>query len=337
MRSPASQRTEKWTGNDTKWLEGARVLLAKRLPLEHEISLHYALGKYYDDVGHYDDAFGHYRQANELAKRHAARYDGAKLTRRVDEIIHRFDAAFVRQCRDQGSATELPVFIIGMPRSGTSLTEQILASHPAVFGAGEVTFWDAAFVAFGTSAGADLLLSMAASYVDRIRARSGAALRVVDKMPANFLYAGLIHAALPRAKIIHMRRHPIDTCLSIYFQNFFNRDPYANDLDNLAHYYGEYLRVTDHWRSVLPAASLLEVPYEELIVDQEGWTRRMLDFIGLPWDPECLDFHQTDRVVITASKWQVRQKIHTGSAGRWHRYRQHVAPLLHLVPDADTA
>jgi tetratricopeptide (TPR) repeat protein len=327
----------KMTGDDAQWLEGAQALLAKRLPLDHEISLQYALGKYFDDVGHYDVAFGHYRQANELTKRHAPSYDGAKLTRRVDEIIRRFDAAFVRLGRHQGSATELPVFIIGMPRSGTSLTEQILASHPAVFGAGEVTFWDAAFVASGTPAGADLIPGMAASYLDRLTARSGAALRVVDKMPANFLYAGLIHAALPQARIIHMRRHPIDTCLSIYFQNFFNRDPYANDFDNLAHYYGEYVRITDHWRAVLPEGSLLEVPYEELIEDQESWTRRMLDFIGLPWDPKCLDFHQTDRVVITASKWQVRQRIHTGSRGRWRRYRQHIAPLLHLVPDSDTA
>ena len=150
-------------------------------------------------------------------------------------------------------------------------------------------------------------------------------------MPTNFWYAGLIHAAFPRARFIHMQRHPIDTCLSIYFQNFFNREPYANDLDSLAHYYGEYIRITDHWRTVLPAAALLEVPYEALIEDQEGWTRRMLDFVGLPWDPKCLDFHETDRVVITASKWQVRQKINTASAGRWRNYEKYVAPLRHLM------
>jgi hypothetical protein len=154
---------------------------------------------------------------------------------------------------------------------------------------------------------------------------------VVDKMPANFLYAGLIHAVLPRARIIHMQRHPIDTCLSIYFQNFPNMGPYANDLDNLAFYYEEYLRITAHWRTVLPAATLLEVPYEGLLEDQEGWTRRLLDFVGLPWDPRCLDFHRTERVVVTASKWQVRQKMNSSSAGRFKNYEKFLGPLQRLA------
>jgi hypothetical protein len=128
-------------------------------------------------------------------------------------------------------------------------------------------------------------------------------------------------------RIIHMQRHPLDTCLSIYFQNFFGMGPYANDLGNLAHYYGQYVRVMDHWRAVLPTAALLEVPDEALIEDQEGWSRKMVEFIQLPWDPKCLDFHQTERAVITASKWQVRQKIHSASAGRWRNYEQFVGPL----------
>jgi tetratricopeptide (TPR) repeat protein len=331
----------KMTRDDTEWLKGAQALLAKRQPLGSEISLRYALGKYFDDVGEYDEAFEHYRQANELSKSQGSSYERAKLTRRVDEIISSFDAQFIRRCRTEGSTTQLPVFIVGMPRSGTSLTEQILASHPAVFGAGEVSFWDTAFIDYREAdvqsktatapVGASLIARIAGDYLERLTAYSSAALRVVDKMPANFWYLGLIHIAIPQARIIHMQRHPIDTCLSIYFQNFFNMDPYANDFDNLAHYYGEYLRITDHWRAVLPATALLEVPYEALIEDQEGWTRRMLYFIGLPWDPKCLDFHETERVVITASKWQVRQKIHTASAGRWRNYEKYVAPLRHLV------
>jgi tetratricopeptide (TPR) repeat protein len=331
------------TRDDGAWLAGAQALLAKRPPVEHEISLNYALGKYFDDIGQFDDAFGCYREANELTKRRGPGYDGTKLTRGVDDIIRSFDAPFVRRCETDAPGTELPVFVVGMPRSGTSLTEQILASHPAVAGAGEVVFWDAAFAAYrraggeaggqGLAARATLLADVTRGYLERLAPFRGEAARVIDKMPANFWYAGLIHAAFPRARIIHMRRHPIDTCLSIYFQNFFNVDPYANDLHSLAHYYAEYLRITDHWRAVLPARTLLEVPYEGLVEDQEGWTRRMVEFLGLAWDPKCLDFHQTERVVITASKWQVRQKIHASSAGRWRNYEKFVGPLRRLLDD----
>jgi Sulfotransferase family len=153
----------------------------------------------------------------------------------------------------------------------------------------------------------------------------------VDKLPANFLYAGLIHAVFPQARIIHMRRNPIDTCLSIYFQNFFNIGPHANDLAHLADYYREYLRITQYWRDVLPRGTLLEIPYEALIDDQEGWTRRMVAFVDLPWDAKCLDFEQTERVVITASKWQVRQKINRSSIGRWRNYERFVGPLQNLL------
>ncbi len=334
----------KMTRDDAAWLGGAEALLSKRLSIGQEINLRYALGKYFDDVGNYDQAFGHFRAANELTKRYRSAYDRLKLTQRVDQIIARFDADFMRRCADTASDSQLPVFIIGMPRSGTSLAEQILASHPAVFGAGELTFWNSAFETYrkaqldadafvdgGADAGARLLASLGREYLDRLAELSRGASRVIDKMPVNFLYAGMIHAAFPRARIIHMQRHPIDTCLSIYFQNFFNMGPYANDLDNLAYYYAEYLRITKHWRAILPAETLLEVPYEALIEDQEGWSRRMVDFLGLPWDPGCLDFHQTERVVITASKWQVRQKIHRASAGRWKHYEKYVGPLLGLV------
>jgi tetratricopeptide (TPR) repeat protein len=323
---------------DSGWRQGVETLLRKRLPLNAEVSLRYALGKYFDDVRQYDDAFGHYSQANELTKRYGATYDRTQFSALVSRIIGRFQPDFIRQCHTAASVADLPIVVVGMPRSGTSLAEQILASHPAVFGAGELTFWHGAYRRLEQSApesapGASLLKDMARNYLERLTAVGKDSLRVVDKMPANFLYAGLIHAVFPKARIIHMQRHPLDTCLSIYFQNFFNIGPYANDLANMAHYYREYLRLTDHWRRTLPATALLEVPYEALTADQEGWTRRMLDFAGLPWDPKCLDFHATDRVVITASKWQVRQKINTASTGRWRNYEKFLGPLRHLVDE----
>jgi len=324
------------TRDDTLWLKRAQALLERSLPLSEQIGLCYALGKYFDDVAQYDDAFQHYRQANELTKRHGPGYDRDKLVRLRERISRHFDAARMRRVQVGTSSSELPVFVIGMPRSGTSLAEQILASHPQVFGAGEVRFWDQAFArlekeGLESEAAMRIVPELAREYLGRVSGLAGSACRVIDKMPANFLHAGLIHATLPRARIIHMQRHPLDTCLSVYCQNFFNVGRYANDLDDLAHYYGEYVRITDHWRAVLPTEALLEVPYEGLVEDQERWSRRMVEFIGLEWDPRCLEFHQTQRVVITASKWQVRQKIHSTSIGRWRNYEKHLTSLRHLL------
>ncbi len=326
------------TPDDTTWLRGVQTLLAKPLPLDQEIQLRYALGKYFDDIGEYDRAFNSVRDANELTKRYGGNYDCARLTALVERIISRFDPAFMHAARSASSSSERPVFIIGMPRSGTSLTEQILASHPAVFGVGEMRFWDRAFAKLGqalpqTDDIGECLGGLAEEYLQRVSKRAGAALRITDKMPANFLYVGLIHAVFPRARIIHMRRHPLDTCVSVYFQNFFNVSPYANDLENLAHYYGQYQRIMEHWRSVLPEHVMLEVSYEDLVQDAPGWTRRMLEHVGLPWDPKCLQFQQTSRSVITASRWQVRQKIHASSAGRWRNYEKYLAALRHLLPN----
>jgi hypothetical protein len=232
------------------------------------------------------------------------------------------------------------VFIVGMLRSGTTLAEQILASHPQVFGAGELMFWGeelAAATARACAQGAreirgdDGLPAAAADYLDLLHRTSADAVRVVDKMPTNFLSLGLIHAALPRARIIHMRRNPVDTCLSIYFQHFEAANTYANDLEDLAHYYREYRRLMRHWRAALTADAFMEIPYEGLTEDLEGWARRMLEFIELPWDPRCLDFHTTARTVVTASKWQVRQPIDARFVQRWRNYEEFVQPLTPLL------
>jgi tetratricopeptide (TPR) repeat protein len=318
----------KMTVADSAWLNGALRLLEKPLPLRDQISVRYALGKYHDDVGSYTEAFGHFERANELSKRYGRSYDRIAMSQRVDALIAAFTPAAIAGLQSHALDSERPLFVVGMPRSGTSLVEQILASHAAVHGAGELTFWQAA----AASPHAALRLAdIAHDYLRRVTSLGGLASRVVDKMPANFLHLGLIHAAFPRARIIHLRRDPRDTCLSIYFQHFSTIHPYANDLSDLAHYYGEYARLMTHWRSVLPPETLLEVPYEQLIADPESWSRRTVAFAGLPWDPRCLEFHATPRVVITMSKWQVRQKIHSASAGRWRHYEPFLGPLQDLL------
>jgi tetratricopeptide (TPR) repeat protein len=331
----------KMTQEDNAWLKGAQALVAKRLPIRHTISLHYALGKYFDDIKQYDQAFANYRQANELTKSYGLRYDASAHTQRVNRIIAGFDADSVRRLQTRSHPSDRPVFIVGMPRSGTSLTEQILASHPDIFGAGELGYWGRAgstFEAAGLNSeiAAELIPGFASAYLDHLAGISNDAVRIVDKMPENFLNVGLIHAAFPHARIIHMQRHPIDTCLSIYFQYLvINTHAYSNDFTDLAHYYGEYLRLMDHWRNTIPTEALLEIPYEGLIADQEGWSRRMVEFVGLPWDSKCLDFHKTERVVATSSNWQVRQKIHPASVGRFRNYEKFVEPLQGLVDNAE--
>jgi len=328
-------RVRKMTRSDAAWLARAQRIAGQPLPARREVPLRYAIGKYFDDVKDFEQAFIHFHRANELTKLRRAKHDRLQLTQVVDRIIQTHDPNWLEESRMDAHESARPVFIVGMLRSGTTLAEQILASHPNVFAAGELTYWNTASTAHQSSAveapaRGTLLRKLANDYLRLLQDLSDDALRVVDKMPTNFAFLGLIHAALPNARIIHMRRNPIDTCLSIYFQDFETAVSYANDLEDLAHYYTEYLRIMKHWRSVLPEDAILDVSYEGLVGDQEAWSRKMLEFIGLPWDPRCLDFHETCRAVITASQWQVRQKITSASVLRWRNYEKFLGPLLSL-------
>jgi tetratricopeptide (TPR) repeat protein len=334
-------RMRKMTQADQAWLEQAQRIAGRGLPPRQEIGLRYALGKYFDDVRDFEQAFANFRRANELTKLRRPPFDGGQLTKTVDLVTGTYGADWLRRPRPQSPTSARPIFIVGMLRSGTSLAEQILASHPSVFGAGELTFWNSASAshqmsALSAQAGGTVFAGMAADYLRLLQGLSSDALRVVDKMPTNFAFLGLIHAALPNARIIHIQRNPADTCLSIYFQHFEAMVSYANDLEDLAHYYAEYLRLMGHWRSTLPGHVILEVPYEGLVDRQEAWSRRMVDFVGLPWDPNCLNFYQTNRTVITASKWQVRQAITRAFVGRWRNYQKFLGPLRRLM-DVDAA
>ncbi|MGA2191533.1 MAG: sulfotransferase [Steroidobacteraceae bacterium] len=327
-------RIRKMRPADAVWLQGAMRLADKGLAPRHEARLQFAIGKYFDDVQDYPTAFQHYRRANELVKTYRRKHDRDALARTVDLVIQSFGPEWLGRHRGAGSDSSRPVFIIGMPRSGTTLAEQILAAHPRIHGANELSYWGVAAESHlaGMLAGGPVqtLRQSADGYLRLLEDGSNGALRVVDKMPVNFMSLGLIHAAFPNARFIHMRRDPLDTCVSIYFQDFDDTYTFANDLDDLAHYYGEYVRIMQHWRSVVPADRVLEVSCEELIGDHEAWGRRMVEFIGLDWDAGCIDFHESSRTINTASNWQVRQKINSSSVGRWHHYERFIGPLMRL-------
>ena len=326
----------KMTPDDADWLATVEQIVQKDLTPRQESKLRHAMGKYYDDVKDYDQAFQNYRRANELKKSFCKTYDRQNWTVAVNQLIQFYHHKRVCHALEGASNSARPLFIVGMPRSGTSLTEQIVASHPSVFGAGELHFWNNAAhehepALLGGDLNGSLLSVLADECLRNLSGFSADALRVVDKMPVNFSHLGLIHAVFPNARILHTQRNPIDTCLSIYFQNFKEGHTYANDLDDLAYYYKEYHRLMAHWRTVLPPEVFLDVPYETLLGDQEGWSRKIIEFIGLDWDERCLDFHQTERNVGTASNWQVRQKIYQSSKERWRNYEKHVSPLLELL------
>jgi tetratricopeptide (TPR) repeat protein len=330
-------RIRRMTTADVEWREATERVLGRGLPLGHTINLHHAAGKYYDDVGNYEAAFRHHRLGNELARRTGPRYDRAATARRVTQTITAFDRGALDALRQATPASERSVFVVGMPRSGTTLAEQILASHPDVHGADELVYWNfAADVerASPSELRAATIAKLGRDYLALLSAQSPDASRVVDKLPGNFEHVGLIHAALPAARFIHLERHPLDTGLSIYFQGFATAHAYATDLSDLAHYYREYRRLMAHWHATLPPGVILDVPYEALVEDPEGWSRRMLAHVGLPWDPRCLDFHRTERAVLTASGWQVRQPISRGSLDRWRLYERFLGPLREALGDA---
>ena len=330
----ALAQLRKMTFADRDWLAGAEKAAAGGLPPLEEAGLRYAIGKYYDDVGEFARAFRSYQHANELHKTAAEPYDRSGWTGLVDELIRVYTHKVLAAEHPGASDSQRPVLVVGMPRSGTSLVEQIIASHPSARGAGELDYWAQAFRKHATlgrepPAGA-LTQRLAAGYLRALDQHSPQALRVVDKTTFNADLMGIVYRVFPRARFIYLRRDPIDSCLSCYFHQLPATLSFCTDLGDLAHYYREHHRLVEHWREALPSGALLDVPYEELTADPEAWTRRIVDFLGLEWDPRCLDFHRTNRAVVTESYWQVRQKIYKSSIGRWRNYEKFIGPLLTL-------
>jgi tetratricopeptide (TPR) repeat protein len=317
------------------WLAAMEKLAAdvESLKPRDRAGLHFALAKAYEDLERHDEAFGQMLAANALKRRELA-YDEAAIFARFARIKEVVTTELLEDKEKRGDPSPAPIFILGMPRSGTTLVEQILASHPDVFGAGEID--DLSVLAEALpypeglpTASAEQLRELGARYVERVRARAGGALWITDKMPSNFYYVGLIRLALPNARIIHTRRDPVDTCLSCFSKLFVGAaQPFSYDLRELARYWRQYDALMAHWRRVLPEGAMLEIDYEALVADLETQARRLVAHCGLDWSDACLAFHATRRAVRTASAAQVRRPVYQSAVGRWRIYEPQLAPLL---------
>jgi len=333
--------SKKFTAGD-RHLAAMEALAARTegLSKNDRMQLDFALGKAYSDLKDYSRSFRHLLAGN-AAKRATVNYD----ERGTFALFDRIEATYTRQLIEQksggGDASTMPIFVIGMPRSGTTLVEQIIASHPLVYGAGELMTLNEVVLTvrgpqgdtlpypeFVATANGASFRQLGASYLREVRKLAETGERVTDKMPSNYYFAGLIHLALPSAKIIHTMRDPVDTCISCFSKLFADEQSHTYDLAELGRYYKRYERLMAHWRRVLPKDRMLDVQYEEVVADLETQARRIIAYCGLPWDDRCLSFHETNRPVRTASATQVRQPIYKSAIGRWRVYEKHLGSLL---------
>ncbi len=318
-----------------QYAEAALNLLAKDAQFERKV-LHFTLGRRYDKLGDYDKAFEHFKQANGQFH---VNYDPAAHTDLVTSIIQTFSPAYMMGAPRASIQSARPVFIVGMPRSGTSLVEQVISSHPEVAAAGELEdisdMISKTSGIIGTRGGYPLgvpkltnaqLDVLAGAYHSHLQEISPGTKHITDKMPHNFMALGLIAQLFPGARVVHCTRDPLDTCLSIYFQDFTRHHDYAVNLESIGTHYRQYQRLMSHWHNVL-GLPMIEMEYQKMIHDQEATTRNLLDFCELEWDAVCLNFHNSKRVVHTASYSQVTQPIYRQSVERWRHYERYLDDL----------
>ena len=313
---------------------------ADTLSRDDRILLYFAMGKAWADAGDSTRAFTHYHVANRL-KRSTLSYSVDDDIARMDEIREVMTKQTLARFSGLGNPSEMPIFIIGMPRSGSTLIEQILASHPLVTGIGEISAFRDVLGRINDGTGAvvqyphvaqvlppSMVARIGDLYLRLVGGRSEGRPRVADKFLGNSLYAGLIHAAFPNARIIHCGRDKVDTCLSCYTLLFGADQPFAYDMTELGRYWHAHDRLISHWREVLPSDRFLDLQYEDVVADIEPQVRRLLEFLGLHWDDQCLSFHANQRPVMTASAQQVRQPVSQSSVGRWKKHAGQIGPLL---------
>ena len=337
--------------NTQKSAETRRPLLDKLLkhiedpkssPLDRSY-MHYALGKAKEDLGEFEEAMAQYDKATSLASQ--AWFSGRPSNREwystmFDATIETFTPAFMESVAEKGLGSEKPLLVVGMIRSGTTLVEQILSSHPEIVGGGELKYWHdrvpTIFDIRNRRVAEEPILDLAKGYLDLLDSIGQSVSRVTDKLPHNYAMIGFILAAIPNARVIYVKRHPVDNCLSIYSTAFQQPPEFALSRSDIVFWYREHERLMSHWRSVLPADRLLEVRYEDIVEDKEAITRRMIEFAGLPWDDACLHHERNDRAVNTPSVWQVRQPIYKSSVARWKRFEPWIHPFETLLTDQNS-
>lgn len=322
------------------------------MPAEAASQLHFILGYVLDRDGATDAAFKHFCRGNALRRslfqRKGTAYDAEAHSRWVDRLIEFVSSDWFKGTEGLGLASEVPIFIVGMPRSGSTLVEQILSGHSQVAAAGELKTVNRIVAGLPAKLGsphgypeclaaldAARARELADGYLAELRRHGPSAVRMTDKMLDNYLYLGLLAVLFPRARVIHCRREPLDVCLSCFFQ-YFKGLSFSWDLDDLGRHDRDYERLMAHWRAVLPLP-VFEVTYEELVADLEAVSRRLVAFCGLEWEANCLRFQENERVVRTMSRVQVRQPIYQSSVGRWRRYAAHLAPLMRALGHETTA
>ncbi len=332
---------ENFSKDDTLFKAMIGILSKAKDPNEERyMALHFALGKAYEDMKEYPKSLEHYTIGARL-KRTILKYDEADVFGFFDSIRQIFSEEYFAKRPYEGIATSLPIFIVGMPRSGSTLAEQIISSHPDVYGAGEIKLLSVClsnlrqkfpniprFPQMAAAMKPHQYASVANAYLNELTAMSPTALRVTDKLLTNYYFVGFINTLFPNAKIIHTMRNPIDTCLSAYSKLFKDDMPHSYDLAEIGRYYKKYEQLMEHWRRVLPAGVMLDVQYEDVVADAETNARKIIEFCGLPWSDACLDFHKSGRPVKTASVSQVRKPIYDSSVKRWERYGDGLKPLV---------